>query len=85
MKVNILHFQEFTCYGPLEYPEDARKLVTDFKAIYKGIGSDDFKKAEVEFLSKLADIYVKRAEASSTKWVELVKVSWIDLYNIMLS
>ena len=37
---------------------------------------------EVTFLSEIADAYVRRAETSSRKWVELLKVSLIDFCTV---
>ena len=51
-----------------------KDLVKDFKAVYHNQGAEDLE-SQVPFLSGIADIYVKRAETSSMKWVELLKVS----------
>ena len=59
-----------------------RDLVREFKAIYHSKGAEDLK-SQVPFLSALADIYVKRAETSSMKWMELLKVS-IDEHTMIL-
>lgn len=66
------------CFSNPEYREDVRELVAEFKASYREKGKDDLK-SQVPFLSRLADVYVKRAETSSMKWVELLKVSSTDL------
>ena len=51
-----------------------RDLVRDFKTVYREKGAEDLE-SQVPFLSALGDIYVKRAETSSIKLVELLKVS----------
>ena len=60
-----------------------RDLVRNFKAVYHEKGAEDFE-SQVPFLSALADIYVKRAETSSMKWVELLKVSRAESTTVFL-
>ena len=50
-----------------------KELIDEFKAVYKQNGRYDIK-SQVPYLSRLAEIYVKRSETSSLKWVELLKV-----------
>ena len=50
-----------------------KKLINDFQAVYKEKGRYDLK-SQVPYLSRLAQIYVRRSETSSLKWVELLKV-----------
>lgn len=48
-------------------------MINKFKAAYEQNGRHDLK-SQVPYLSRLAEIYVKRSATSSVKWVELLKV-----------
>ena len=50
-----------------------KELINEFQAVYKQKGRYDLK-SQVPYLSRLAEIYVKRSETSSLKWVELLRV-----------
>ena len=52
---------------------DVNELIDKFKTVYKQNGRYDTK-SQVPYLSRLAEIYVKRSKTSSLKWVELLKV-----------
>ena len=65
---------------------DVTELMDEFKAVYRRNGRYDLK-SQVPYLSRLAEIYMKRSEASSLKWVELLKVrslmnhlGWLIVY-----
>ena len=52
---------------------DVNDLMEKFKAAYKQNGRYNLM-SQVPYLSRLAEIYVKRSKTSSLKWVELLKV-----------
>ena len=80
--LDICGYVQFGYISNAGIEESVKELIDEFKAVYKQNGRYNLL-SQVPYLSRLAEIYVKRSKTSSLKWVELLKVR-IAMNHIML-